>query len=92
MYRYIEVIIQRHSHKYITSEGGEILSNQTQTNCEIEYDHFCFSYCTKSLCLETKNKMSALKILYNIVKALDINDNNKEKCCGVSTEFNQKID
>ena len=42
------------------SEGGEDLSNQKWTNCEIEYDQFCCSDCTKSLCLEIKNKMSAL--------------------------------
>ena len=60
MYRYIEQIIHYHSQKYITSEGGYNLSNQKWTNCEIEYDQFCCSDCTKSLCLEIKNKMSAL--------------------------------
>ena len=46
MYRDIERIIQHDSHKYITSEGGNNLSNQKLTNCEIEYDHFCCSDCT----------------------------------------------
>ena len=61
MYRDIEQIIQHHSHKYITSEGGENLSNQKLTNCEIEYSQFCCSDCTKSLCFKIKKKMSALK-------------------------------
>ena len=50
MYRDIEQIIQYHSQKYITSEGGENLSNQKWTHCEIDYDQFFFSDCTKSLC------------------------------------------
>ena len=60
MYRYIEQIIQHDSQKYITSQGGEDLSNQEWTHCEIDYDQvFCSDY-TKSLCLETKKKMIAL--------------------------------
>ena len=47
MYRDIEKIIQHDSYKYITSEGGENLSNQKLTHCDIEYDQFCCSYCTK---------------------------------------------
>ena len=47
MYRYIEKNIQHDLHKYITSEGGDDLSNQELTNCEIEYDHCFFSDCTK---------------------------------------------
>ena len=35
MYRCIEQIIQHDSQKYITSEGGDNLSNQTFTNCDI---------------------------------------------------------
>ena len=72
MYRDIEQIIQNHLQKYITSEGGDNLSNQKLTNFEIEYDQkltnfeieydqFCCSYSTKSLCLEIKKKMSALE-------------------------------
>ena len=60
MYKYIEKNIQHHSQKYITGEGGDNLSNQKQTNCEIEYDQFCCSDCTKSLCLEIKKKTIAL--------------------------------
>ena len=79
MYRDIEKIIQNYSHKYITSQGVDNLSNQKWTNCDIEYDPFCCSDCTKSLCLEIKNKVSALKKLYNIVKTLNINDENEEQ-------------
>ena len=35
--------------------------------------------------------MSALKKLYNLVKTLNINDENKENCCGVSTDFIRKL-
>ena len=79
MYRDIEQIIQHHSQKYITSEGGYNLSNQTLTNCDIEYDQFCWSYCTKSLCLDIKRKMSDIEQLYNRVKTLNINYDNMEK-------------
>ena len=54
MYKDIEEIIQHDSHKYITSEGGDDLINQKQTNYEIEYNMFCYSNFTKSLCLEIK--------------------------------------
>ena len=91
MYRDIEQIIQYHSQKYITSEGGDNLSNQKLTNCEIKYYQFCCSYCTKSLCLDIKKKMSALEKLYNLVKILNMNDDNKEKCCGVSNDFIRKL-
>ena len=47
VYRDIEQIVQQDSHKYITSEVGDNLSNQKLTNCEIEYDQFCCSDCTK---------------------------------------------
>ena len=60
MYRDIEKIIHHDSHKYITSEGGEDLSNQRLTNFEIEYDQFCCSYFTRPLCLYIKEKMIAL--------------------------------
>ena len=91
MYRYIEYIIQNDSQKYITSEGGEYLSNHKWTNCDIDYDMFCCSDCTKSLCLEIKKKMCALEKLYNLVKTFNINDDKTEKCCGVSTNFIRKL-
>ena len=47
MYREIENIIQNDSQKYITSEGEEDLSNQKCSNCEIDYNLFCCSDCTK---------------------------------------------
>ena len=56
--------------------------NQTLTNYEIEYDQFCFSYCTKSLCFDIKKKMRAIRKFYNLVKNININDDNKEKRCG----------
>ena len=91
MYRDIEKIIQHDSHKYITSEVGGNLSNQKLTNCEIESNQFCCSDCTKSFCLEIKTKMSVIEKLYNLVKTLNINDDNMEKCCGVSTDFIRKL-
>ena len=91
MYRYIENIILHYSQKYITSEGGDNLSNQKFTNCEIEYDQFCCSDCTESLCLEIKKKMSVLEKLYNLVKTLNINDYNEKSCHGVSTYFIRKL-
>ena len=47
MYRDIEKIIQHDSYKCITSEGGEDLSDQKWTNCDIEYDQFYCSNCNK---------------------------------------------
>ena len=91
MYRDIEEIVQHDSQKYITSEGGDNLSNQTFTNCEIEYDQFFCSGCTKSLCLEIKNKMVFLYKLYNLVKTLNINDDNEGNCYGVSNGFIRKL-
>ena len=91
MYRDIEKIIQHDSQKYITSEDGDDLSDHKWTNCEIEYDHFCFSYCDKSFFLDIKKKMSALEKLFSLVKILNINDDNEEKCCGVSTDFIRKL-
>ena len=46
MYRDIEQIIQNVLQKYITSEGGDNLSNHKFTNFEIEYYQFCCSDCT----------------------------------------------
>ena len=90
MYRDIEKIIQQDPQKYIASEGGDILSNNKLTNCDIEYHQFCCSDCIKSLCLEIKKEMIALDKLYNLVKTLNINDDNEEKCCSVSTDFIRK--
>ena len=56
LYREIETIIKNDSRKCITSEGGEDLLNQNVNNGEIDYDHYRCSDCTKSLCLEIKNK------------------------------------
>ena len=61
------------------------------TNCEIECDQSCCLYCTRSFCLEIKNKMSSLEKLHNLVKTFNMNDDNKEKCCGVSTYFIRKL-
>ena len=70
MYGYIEQIIQHHSQKYITSKGGDNLSNHKLTNCEIEYDKFFSSEFNKALCLEIKTNTSSLEKLYNIVKKM----------------------
>ena len=35
--------------------------------------------------------MSSLEKLYSLVKALNMNDDNKEKCCVVSTDFIRKL-
>ena len=49
IYRDIENIIQHNSHKYITTEGGDGLSNQKLTKCDIEYylsvDHIALNHC-----------------------------------------------
>ena len=63
MYRDIERIIQRDPKQYITSEGGDNISNKKLTYSEIEYYKFFCSDCTKSVCLEIKNKMSDLNKL-----------------------------
>ena len=91
MYRDVEKIIQHDSHKYITSEGGDNLSYQKLSNCDIEFDQFCFSDCTKSLCLEIKNKIGVLEKLYIFFKTLNMNDNNEEKCYVVPTGFIRKL-
>ena len=51
---------------------------------------FC-SDCTKSLCLNIEKKNFALEELYNIVKTLNMNDDNMENCYGVSTDFIIKL-
>ena len=35
--------------------------------------------------------MSVINKLYNLVKTLNINDDNEENCCGVSTDFIRKL-
>ena len=65
--------------------------NQKLSNCEIDYDLYCCSDCTKSFCLEIKKKKGALDKLYNLVKTLNINNDDMEKCCGVSTDFIRKL-
>ena len=72
-------------------KGGDNLSNQKWSNCEIEYDQFCCSCCTKSLGLKIKKKMIVFKKLYNLVNTLNVNDDNKEKCYGVSTDYVRKL-
>ena len=56
LYRDIENIIKNDSREFITSEGGEDLLNHQLTNCEIDYDLYCCSDYTKSLCSEIKTK------------------------------------
>ena len=48
--------------------------------CEIEYDLFCFSDCTKSLCLYIEKKMNVIEKLYLLIRTLNINDDSKENC------------
>ena len=43
------------------------------------------------MCLEIKKKISVIKKLYNLVKTLNMNDDNEEKCYGVSTDFIIKL-
>ena len=57
LYKDIENIIKKYLRKYITSEGGEDLFDQKLTNCDIDYDLYRCSDCTKSLCLEIKKKL-----------------------------------
>ena len=61
------------------------------THFDIEYDQFCSSDCAKSLCLDIRNKISVLGKLYNLVKTLNMNDDNEEKCYGVSNDFIRKL-
>ena len=56
LYREIASIVKNDSPNCDTPEGGEYLLHQKWTNCEIDYDQYHCSYCTKSLCLEIKNK------------------------------------
>ena len=91
MYRDIVKIIQQDTHKYITSEGREGLSSGKSINCEIDYDLFCCPDCTESLCLDIKKKMNVLEKLCLLVRTLDMNYENQEKCYGISTNFIIKL-
>ena len=62
LYKDIETIIKNGSRKCITSEGGEDLLNQKLTNCDIDYDLYRFSDCTKSLYLEIEKKQVLCQI------------------------------
>ena len=54
--REIATIIKNDSPNFITPEGGEDLLHQRLTYCDLDYDHYRCSDCTKSLCLEIKHK------------------------------------
>ena len=75
----------------ITPEGGEDLLHQEFTNCEIDYDQYHCSDCSQSLCLEIKNKIKSIYKLYNIVETLNTNNEDLNKCCGVSTDFISRL-
>ena len=47
--------------------------------------------CSQSLCLEIKNKRKSLDKLYNLVETLNTNNEDLDKCCGVSTDFISKL-
>ena len=52
LHREIASVIKNDSPNCITPEGGDDLLNQKLTNSEIDYDQYCCSDCTKSLCLD----------------------------------------
>ena len=91
MYRDIEKLFSMTHRNTSLRKGGDNLSNQKLTNCDIEYDQFSCLYYTKSLCLVVKKKMNVLEKLYNLVKTLNMNDENEDKCYGVSTDFIRKL-
>ena len=90
VYRYWK-IIRQDLHKYITSEERDSLSTQKLPNCEIEYNLFCCPCFTESLCLDIKNKKNVLEKLYLLVRTLMMNDDNEEKCYGISADFIRKL-
>ena len=57
MHRDSREIILQDLHITITNQENEVLTTQKLTNYEITYDNLCFQYCTKSLCLDIKNKI-----------------------------------
>ena len=57
----------------------------------IDYGQYRCSDCSPSLCLEIKNKIKSLYKLYNLVETLNTNNEDLDKCCGVSTDFISKL-
>ena len=91
MYGDIEKNIQQDSQEYITPEGREGLSTQKLANCEIKYGLFSCQYCTKSFCLDIKKKINVIEKLYLPIRTLNMNDDNEEKCHGISIDFIKKL-
>ena len=83
LYREIASIAKNDSPKCGTQEGREDLVHQELNNCEIDYDQYHCYDCSQSLCLEIKNKIKSLDKLYNLVKILNTNNEDINKCCGV---------
>ena len=52
----------------MASERRDSLSTQKLTNCDIEYDMYCCSDLTESLCIDIKKKMNALQKLSYLSK------------------------
>ena len=91
LYREIASIVKKDSPNCGTPEGGEDLLHQELTNCDIDYDQYHCSDCSQLLCLEIKNKIKSLDKLYNLVETLNTNNEDIDKCCGVSTDFISKF-
>ena len=91
MYIEIASIVKNDSPNCGTPEGGEDLLHQELTNCKIDYDQYHCSNCSQSLCLEIKNKRKSQDKLYNLVETLNTNNEDIDKCCGVSTDFISKL-
>ena len=91
MYREIASIVKNDSLNCGTTEGGEDLLHQELTNCDIDYDQYYCSDCSQSLCFEIKNKRKSLDKWYNLVETLNTNNEDIDKCCGVSTDFISKL-
>ena len=91
MYREIASIVKNDSLKCGTQEGRGKLVHKELTNCDIDYDQYYCYDCSQSLCLEIKNKRKSLDQLYNLVKVLNMNNDDINKCCGYSTDFSSKL-
>ena len=91
LYRKISSIVKNDSLNCGTPEGEEDLLDQELTNCNIDYDQYHFSDCIQLLCLDIKNKRKSLDKLYYIVETLNTNNEDIDKCCGVSTDFISKL-
>ena len=91
LYREIASIVKNDSPKCGTKEGGEDLVHQELTHCEIDYDQYHCYDCSQSFCLEIKNKRKSLDKLYNLVEILNTNNEDIDKCCGVSTDSISKL-